>query len=78
VRRLAVPAVSGGFKEVDAAVAPVLDPSDAEHTLDTFYEITYAKRAGELHERAHQFCFIANSVNFPVRCELPEVGSAEL
>ena len=22
-----------------------------------------------LHERAHQLCFIANSVNFPVRCE---------
>jgi organic hydroperoxide reductase OsmC/OhrA len=25
--------------------------------------------ARSLHERAHQFCFIANSVNFPVRCE---------
>ncbi|WP_338879194.1 OsmC family protein [Achromobacter veterisilvae] len=25
--------------------------------------------AAELHERAHHFCFIANSVNFPVRCE---------
>ncbi len=24
---------------------------------------------GELHEKAHQLCFIANSVNFPVRCE---------
>ena len=23
----------------------------------------------ELHERAHHLCFIANSVNFPVRCE---------
>jgi organic hydroperoxide reductase OsmC/OhrA len=30
-----------------------------------------AARAEELHERAHQFCFIANSVNFPVHCELP-------
>ncbi|EQD30361.1 OsmC family protein [mine drainage metagenome] len=26
-------------------------------------------RARELHTRAHQMCFIANSVNFPVRCE---------
>jgi len=26
-------------------------------------------RAVELHERAHHLCFIANSVNFPVRCE---------
>ncbi|WP_242906090.1 OsmC family protein [Actinomadura terrae] len=26
-------------------------------------------RVGELHERAHELCFIANSVNFPVRHE---------
>ncbi|KIG02497.1 MULTISPECIES: OsmC family protein [Caballeronia] len=25
--------------------------------------------AARLHEEAHRFCFIANSVNFPVRCE---------
>ena len=25
--------------------------------------------AKQLHEKAHQFCFIANSVNFPVRCQ---------
>ncbi|MGH9842072.1 MAG: OsmC family protein [Blastocatellia bacterium] len=25
--------------------------------------------ARRLHERAHRLCFIANSVNFPVRCE---------
>ncbi|MNL73390.1 OsmC-like protein [compost metagenome] len=28
--------------------------------------------AAELHEDAHESCFIANSVNFPVRCE-PEI-----
>ncbi|MGS1010550.1 OsmC family protein [Achromobacter anxifer] len=28
-----------------------------------------AALAAELHERAHHFCYIANSVNFPVRCE---------
>lgn len=28
-----------------------------------------AKLAECLHERAHRLCFIANSVNFPVRCE---------
>ena len=27
------------------------------------------KRCGELHDKAHHLCFIANSVNFPVRCE---------
>ena len=25
--------------------------------------------ASRLHEKAHQLCFIANSVNFPVLCE---------
>ncbi|MDP9001584.1 MAG: hypothetical protein M3O46_15905 [Myxococcota bacterium] len=48
VRRLAAPVVSGGFAEVGTAVTPVMDPSDAMHTLDTFYEVTYAKDAREL------------------------------
>lgn len=26
-------------------------------------------KAKELHHKAHELCFIANSVNFPVRCE---------
>ena len=30
------------------------------------------ERARALHERAHEMCFIANSVNFPVECE-PEI-----
>jgi organic hydroperoxide reductase OsmC/OhrA len=30
-----------------------------------------------LHERAHEFCFIANSVNFPVRCEPETISRAE-
>jgi organic hydroperoxide reductase OsmC/OhrA len=32
-----------------------------------------ATRAQSLHERAHHLCFVANSVNFPVRCE-PETA----
>jgi organic hydroperoxide reductase OsmC/OhrA len=28
-----------------------------------------ARAAEALHERAHHLCFVANSVNFPVRCE---------
>jgi organic hydroperoxide reductase OsmC/OhrA len=32
-------------------------------------------RATELHARAHHFCFIANSVNFEVRCE-PTIAEA--
>lgn len=30
---------------------------------------TYPQIAAELHAEAHEKCFIANSVNFPVRCE---------
>ncbi|HEY8040562.1 MAG TPA: hypothetical protein VIF15_12240 [Polyangiaceae bacterium] len=48
VRKLAGPAVSGGYAEVSTAVTRVADPGDAERTLDTFYEITYSKRAPAL------------------------------
>lgn len=34
-----------------------------------------ATLAEALHQRAHHFCFIANSVNFPVRCE-PSIVTA--
>jgi hypothetical protein len=50
VRKLAAPAVSEGFVEVSTAVTRVADPGDAERTLDTFYEITYSKRAPALDE----------------------------
>ena len=29
--------------------------------------------AKQLHQKAHKFCFIANSVNFPVLCQ-PSIG----
>jgi hypothetical protein len=48
VRKLAVPALSGGFVEVSSTTTRVADPGDAERTLDTFYEITYAKPAKAL------------------------------
>jgi organic hydroperoxide reductase OsmC/OhrA len=35
----------------------------------SFADPDQAARAGALHERAHELCFTANSVNFPVRCE---------
>lgn len=40
----------------------VLHPSTAMLSGD-------AMLAQQLHEKAHHLCFIANSVNFPVRCE---------
>jgi len=35
----------------------------------------YAELARTLHKPAHEKCFIANSVNFPVECE-PEIVTA--
>jgi len=35
-----------------------------------------AAKAHALHERAHAMCFVANSVNFPVRHE-PQIGHVE-
>jgi hypothetical protein len=48
VRRLAAPALDDGFAEVSTAVTPMTDPGDTTRTLDTFYEITYAKDATAL------------------------------
>jgi hypothetical protein len=50
VRQLAGPALSDGFAEASTAVTRIADPGDAERTLDTFYEITYAKAASQLDE----------------------------
>lgn len=57
VRTLAAPALSEGFIEAGTAVTPILDPSDAARTLDTFYEITYAKRAPGLEDALAELKF---------------------
>lgn len=43
VRQLAAPLLSQGFSEVSTGVAPVVDPADQDRTLDTFYEVVFAK-----------------------------------
>ena len=43
VRKLAAPALEAGFAEAATAVSKVTDPADKERTLDTFYEIVFAK-----------------------------------
>lgn len=43
VRKLAAPLIAEGFAEVATGVAPVTDPADNERTLDTFYEVIFAK-----------------------------------
>jgi organic hydroperoxide reductase OsmC/OhrA len=51
--------VKGDGRFTDALLRPRV-------TIGAGGDIEKAKR---LHEDAHRFCFIANSVNFPVRCE---------
>jgi hypothetical protein len=50
VRGLAEPALSAGFAEVSTTVSAIKDPSDETRTLDTFYEITFARAAATLNE----------------------------
>lgn len=38
-------------------------------------DLGHADKVAALHERAHELCFIANSVNFEVRCEPAVAGS---
>ncbi len=48
VRALAAAVTADGFVEIETSVSPVIDPGDASHTLDTFYEIYYSKPAADL------------------------------
>ena len=54
----------GKMRFVDVLLRPVVRVADA----------TQAEAALRLHDRAHEQCFIANSMNFTVRVE-PEVGA---
>ncbi|WP_037906672.1 OsmC family protein [Actinacidiphila yeochonensis] len=49
----------GGGRFTEAVLRPVVQVASAD----------MAEQAIALHERAHHLCFIANSVNFPVRHE---------
>jgi organic hydroperoxide reductase OsmC/OhrA len=54
----------------------VLTPEGGGHFKEVVLRPTVTLKQGgdevqakQLHEQAHRLCFIANSVNFPVRCE---------
>ena len=49
----------GGGRFVEVVLRP-------EVTINASADLALAEK---LHERAHALCFIANSMNFPVRCE---------
>jgi hypothetical protein len=57
VRTLAAPALTDGYAEVATSVTPVNDPGDVARTLDTFYEITYAKKADDLSDAVVELKF---------------------
>jgi organic hydroperoxide reductase OsmC/OhrA len=48
---------SGRFTEVILKPVVTITPTSNQET------------AKQLHEQAHHFCFLANSMNFPVRCQ---------
>ncbi|MBE1159980.1 OsmC family protein [Dyella acidiphila] len=61
---------------VDAAVGTLLDRGEDGRFTEvvlrpqvTISASSDAVRATAVHDEAHHACFIANSVNFPVRCE---------
>jgi hypothetical protein len=47
-QRLSEHARAGGFRELSRAASAVTDPSDSEHTLDTFFEVVLTKDADSL------------------------------
>jgi predicted RNA binding protein YcfA (HicA-like mRNA interferase family) len=49
-RALGDDAVSRGYREIETAVVPIPDPTDAARTLDTWYEVTYEKPGLELRQ----------------------------
>jgi organic hydroperoxide reductase OsmC/OhrA len=49
----------GGGRFVEVILNPVVTVRDSSDSA----------MAEQLHEKAHHLCFIANSVNFPVRCQ---------
>jgi hypothetical protein len=54
VRAVGQEALPPGFAEVATSVTRIADPGDAERTLDTFYEITFAKAESSLDDALRQ------------------------
>ncbi|WP_319944683.1 OsmC family protein [Nocardia macrotermitis] len=61
-----VETADGGGHFTEVVLRPQVRIAESEHI----------ERTRKIHERAHELCFIANSVNFEVRCE-PDVSAAD-
>jgi hypothetical protein len=60
VRSLAVPALAQGFHEIGCIATRVTDPSDETRTLDTFYEVTFAKQVADIEAALEELRFLLN------------------
>lgn len=50
-------AVVRGYSEVDCAIVPVYDPGDPSRTLDTWYEVSFARPVASLEELMKELRF---------------------
>jgi hypothetical protein len=57
-RGAAARAVAAGFAEVEATTTRVADPGDASRTLDTFYEVIFAKAAATVADAVVEVRFV--------------------
>jgi len=60
VRSLAKPALALGFQEIGCIATKVTDPSDEARTLDTFYEVTFAKQVADMEAALEELRFLLN------------------
>jgi hypothetical protein len=51
-------AIERGYREVDRAIVPIIDPSDRTHTLDTWYEISVERSVENLAELVQEIRFL--------------------
>ena len=70
-RSLTAPAQDKGFAEVSSSASPVVDPSDAGHTLDTFFEVVLSKQAPSLDAAMETLQF---ALSLERHCEAPSAA----
>jgi hypothetical protein len=46
-----------GYVEVDCAIVPIYDPGDSSRTLDTWFEVTFAREVGTFDDLVHELRF---------------------
>ena len=57
-RAIGARAVAAGFAEIDATATRVADPGEPSRTLDTFYEVTFAKAVDGVPDAVTELRFV--------------------